>query len=148
MVPPQSASFSSRTNTHQFLHYDVTPMSIIAKKRVVLYSGEGGGEGNGDEFQTNDFEIVRLDDDDLSDDLFDEISENAPPVGLIMKQLLGINIFTYVLAGLIVIFLSLNAMLGPGWLGQKIGLEGTGTFTEISDKFPLNVDLSNQENLL
>ena len=61
---------------------------------------------------------------------------------------MGINIFTYILAALIVIFLSLNAILGPGWLGQTMGIQGTGTFTEISDSLPDNIDLSNPENLL
>jgi len=61
---------------------------------------------------------------------------------------MGINIFTYILAGLIAIFLSLNALLGPGWLGQKLGLEGTGTFTEISESLPSIVNLNNPENLL
>jgi hypothetical protein len=61
---------------------------------------------------------------------------------------LGINVFTYILAGLIAFFLSLNLLLGPGWLGQSIGLEGTGTFTQISDSLPGTVDLSASENLL
>lgn len=61
---------------------------------------------------------------------------------------MGINIFTYILAALIVIFLSLNTILGPGWLGQTMGIQGTGTFTEISDSLPDNIDLSSPENLL
>ena len=63
-------------------------------------------------------------------------------------KILGINAFTYVLAGLITIFLSLNLLLGPGWLGQLAGLEGTGSFTQISDSLPDTVDLSLPENLL
>ena len=63
-------------------------------------------------------------------------------------KLLGINVFTYVLAGLIAFFLSMNLILGPGWLGQSMGLEGTGTFTQISDSLPATVDLSGTENLL
>ena len=65
-----------------------------------------------------------------------------------LMKLLGINVFTYVLAGLIVFFFSLNIILGPGWLGQSMGLEGTGTFTQISDSLPATVDLSASENLL
>lgn len=64
------------------------------------------------------------------------------------KKLLGINIFTYILAGLIVIFLSLNTLLGPGWLGQQMGIEGTGTFTQTSDSLPDVLDLNGSDNLL
>lgn len=63
-------------------------------------------------------------------------------------KILGISGFTYVLAALIVFFFSMNLLLGPGWLGQQIGLEGTGTFTEISDSLPDSVDLSAEEYLL
>ena len=63
-------------------------------------------------------------------------------------KLLGINVFTYILAALIAFFLSMNFILGPGWLGQQIGLEGTGTFTEISESLPDSVDLSKDEFLL
>lgn len=78
----------------------------------------------------------------------EEAQEGAPDEFVIMKELLGINIFTYILAGLIALFLSLNILLGPGWLGQSMGLEGTGTFTEVSDSLPKTVDLSASENLL
>lgn len=77
-----------------------------------------------------------------------DAQEGAPDEFAIMKELLGINIFTYILAGLIAFFLSLNLLLGPGWLGQSMGLEGTGTFTQISDSIPGTVDLSASENLL
>jgi hypothetical protein len=63
-------------------------------------------------------------------------------------KLLGINIFTFVLAGLIAFFFMFNAILGPGWLGQKLGFEGTGTYTEISNSFPSIVNLDSSENLL
>lgn len=42
----------------------------------------------------------------------------------------------------------MNLLLGPGWLGQLAGLEGRGTFTEISDSLPDSVDLSRPEFLL
>lgn len=58
------------------------------------------------------------------------------------QQLLGINIFTYILAAAIAFFLSMNAIFGEGWLGSTIGLQGTGTFTERSEKLPNVVDLS------
>ncbi len=63
-------------------------------------------------------------------------------------QLLGINIFTYILAAAIVFFLSMNAALGPGWLGQTLGWDNVGTFTKVSDSLPLNVDVSASEYLL
>lgn len=84
----------------------------------------------------------------ISDDFLEEVKEGAPSEFNVMKQLLGINIFTYVLAAACVFFLGMNAFLGPGWLGQTIGLKGTGTFTEISDSLPGNIDLSGQDNLL
>ena len=63
-------------------------------------------------------------------------------------QLLGINIFTYMLVAAIVFFLSMNAAFGPGWLGQTLGWENVGTFTKVSDSLPLNVDVSASEYLL
>ena len=65
-----------------------------------------------------------------------------------MMQLLGINIFTYILGAACIFFLSMNAILGPGWLGQVAGIQGTGSFTDVSDSLPGNVDLNNPENLL
>jgi hypothetical protein len=58
---------------------------------------------------------------------------------------MGINIFTYILGGLIVFFLSMNLALGPGWLGQVLGIEGTGSINEVSDAFPDSVDLSSPQ---
>lgn len=63
-------------------------------------------------------------------------------------QLLGINIFTYILAALIVFFLSMNAIFGVGWLGQSLGWEDVGTFTKVSDSLPLDVDVSGDDYLL
>jgi hypothetical protein len=60
-------------------------------------------------------------------------------------QLLGINIFTYFLAAAIAFFLSMNAFLGPGWLGNTIGVQNTGTFTQTSESLPEAVDLSKSE---
>lgn len=81
-------------------------------------------------------------------DLLMEAKEGAPSEFTVMKELLGINVFTYVLAAACIFFLGMNAILGPGWLGQTIGLKGTGTFTEVSDSLPGNIDLSGKENLL
>jgi hypothetical protein len=49
---------------------------------------------------------------------------------------------------MIAFFLSMNLAFGPGWLGQFMGMEGTGTFTQISDSLPDSVDLSNPDFLL
>jgi len=61
---------------------------------------------------------------------------------------LGINIFTYILGAAIVFFLSMNAILGPGWLGNVIGVKGTGEFTQMSDSLPDIVDLGQSDYLL
>ena len=62
-------------------------------------------------------------------------------------KILGIGGFTYVLGALIVLMLTLNTVLGPGWLGQAIGIQGTGTFTEVSSSLPDQIDLSADEYL-
>lgn len=87
-------------------------------------------------------------DDEIPNNIIKQLEEGQPSELTIMKELLGINGITYVLVGLIVFFLTMNTVLGPGWLGQMIGLEGTGTFTEISSSLPGEVDLSQPENLL
>jgi hypothetical protein len=58
---------------------------------------------------------------------------------------LGINVFTFILAGLIVFFLSMNIILGPGWLGGSLKLPGTGTFDEVSPSLPGTLDLNKPE---
>ncbi len=88
------------------------------------------------------------DDDEIPDNIMKQLEEDQPSELTIMKELLGINGITYVLVGLIVFFLTMNSFLGPGWLGQMMGLEGTGTFTETSSSLPGEVDLSQPENLL
>jgi len=115
----------------------------------------GGNNDNDDdilaalgEADNENIRIIRGTGDEITDDLWDDIQGSAPSQFEVMKQLLGINIFTYILAAAIVVMLSLNAFLGPGWLGQMIGIEGTGTFTEISDSLPSNIDLNQPENLL
>lgn len=42
----------------------------------------------------------------------------------------------------------MNAISGPGWLGQSLGWEDVGTFTKTSDALPLNVDVSGPDYLL
>lgn len=92
--------------------------------------------------------LVPADDAEVSEEVIRNVDGGKPTEWAIMKDLLGINIFTYVLAALIALFLGLNQILGPGWLGQQLGFMGTGTFTQISDSLPDSVDLSGAENLL
>jgi hypothetical protein len=49
---------------------------------------------------------------------------------------------------MIAFFLTMNYALGPGWLGQSMGMPGTGTFTQISDSLPDSIDLSKSDFLL
>ena len=58
---------------------------------------------------------------------------------------MGINVFTYILGALIVFFLSMNYFLGPGWLGQAMGIPGTGAIKGMSDSLPDVVDLSSPD---
>jgi len=60
-------------------------------------------------------------------------------------QLLGVNGFTYILLAGIFFFLIMNTWLGPGWLGNIIGIQGTGTFTEVPDSIPDTIDLGNPD---
>ncbi len=60
-------------------------------------------------------------------------------------QLLGINAFTVILAALIVFFLSMNVVLGPGWLGSQLGIPGTGSIQEVSPSLPGSIDLNKPE---
>ena len=64
---------------------------------------------------------------------------------LSLLQLLGINIFTFILAALILFFLSMNTILGPGWLGSTLGIQGTGNFEEVSPSLPGALDLNKPE---
>jgi hypothetical protein len=61
---------------------------------------------------------------------------------------LGISVFTYVLAAAILFFLLMNAVLGPGWLGSSIGIQGTGEFTETSPELPDVLDLGSSKEYL
>ncbi|KAL3821674.1 hypothetical protein ACHAXA_006094 [Cyclostephanos tholiformis] len=93
-------------------------------------------------------DIIRGSNSEISDETWGDIEGGAPSGWMVMKGLLGINIFTYVLAVLIIFFLGANAVLGPGWLGQSLGWEDVGTFTKVSDSLPLNVDVSGPDYLL
>lgn len=115
------------------------------REKTIIFSSS---EPEGSEIGENEMKLVKADSDSISEELLSQMETNSPGEWEIMKELLGINIFTYILAALIVVFLSLNALLGPGWLGQSMGIKGTGSFTEISNSLPDSVDLSNPENLL
>lgn len=69
-------------------------------------------------------------------------------LSIIFKQLLGINLFTYILVAAIIFFGGMNIFAGPGWLGNKIGIEGTGYFEETSNSLPEVIDLSKTEYLI
>jgi hypothetical protein len=56
--------------------------------------------------------------------------------------------FTYILGAFIIFFFSMNLIIGPGWLGQALGIPGTGSINEISESLPGSVDLTNPEYLL
>lgn len=79
---------------------------------------------------------------------WDDIQEGQPSQMSVMKELLGINIFTYILAFLIVAFGGLNLVLGPGWLGGTLGIQGTGSIEEVSPSLPNTMDLNKDEYLL
>jgi len=102
---------------------------------------------DGVEFEGETPEVIRVDPnaDDIDDAIFENLQTGEPSQMWVMKELLGINIFTYLLGGLIVLFLSLNFFLGPGWLGQSMGIQGVGTFEEVSKSLPDTVDLSRPE---
>jgi len=61
---------------------------------------------------------------------------------------LGVNAFTYLLAGAILFFFGMNVVLGPGWLGSAVGIQGTGDFTETSNALPETLDLGTKDYLL
>jgi hypothetical protein len=82
------------------------------------------------------------------EELLEMVAANQPNQFTVVKELLGLNVFTLILALLIAFFMSANFFLGPGWLGQKLGIEGTGTFQEVSDAIPGVIDLSQPDYLL
>ena len=70
------------------------------------------------------------------------LQRHRPPP---FSQLLGINVFTYILAAAIAFFLSMNLIFGQGWLGNILGIKGTGTFVERSENLPNVVDLGDSQ---
>ncbi|VEU33416.1 unnamed protein product [Pseudo-nitzschia multistriata] len=85
--------------------------------------------------------------DELDDEKFNEVVSEQPIEfeWRVLQQMLGINIFTVILAALIVFFLSMNIILGPGWLGSTIGIPGTGNIQEVSPTLPGSLDLNRPE---
>eukprot|EP00580_Thalassiosira_gravida_P016917 CAMPEP_0201663028 /NCGR_PEP_ID=MMETSP0494-20130426/4949_1 /ASSEMBLY_ACC=CAM_ASM_000839 /TAXON_ID=420259 /ORGANISM="Thalassiosira gravida, Strain GMp14c1" /LENGTH=191 /DNA_ID=CAMNT_0048141525 /DNA_START=211 /DNA_END=786 /DNA_ORIENTATION=+ len=134
-----------------------------ASSTIKLQSTSSNNNDDGDDGDSNNdredssrrvpndlgLEIIRVNDSsEISDGAWNNIEGGAPTRWMVMKNLLGVNIFTYILAGCIVFFISMNLIFGPGWLGQSLGWEDVGTFTKTSDSLPLNVDVSAPEYLL
>jgi len=93
-----------------------------------------------EDLDVNDFVVV---DTDEYRNMMEQARIHAPDTWTIARQLLGINIFTYILGGFILFFLFMNTILGPGWLGQQMGFQGTGSLPDtVSDHLPLSIDLS------
>eukprot|EP00977_Amphora_coffeiformis_P012820 scaffold3240_cov187-Amphora_coffeaeformis.AAC.15 len=102
--------------------------------------------GQSDHDENQDKVIVRgTEQDDFPEEFWQDIEAGKPSEWAVMKELLGINIFTYILAAAITFFLSMNVIFGQGWLGSAIGIQGTGTFTERSETLPNVVDLSEDQ---
>jgi len=41
--------------------------------------------------------------------------------------------------------MGMNTFVGPGWLGQMMGMKGVGVYSEVSQSFPDSIDLSSPE---
>eukprot|EP01082_Thalassiosira_pseudonana_P004664 g4006.t1 g4006 contig15:130509-131288(+) len=126
-------------------------------RHQTILSASNGEDNNTDNIQRNvpndlGLQIIRgtgeENGNEIPDDTWGDIEGSAPSRFEVVKNLLGINIFTYILAAFIIFFLSMNVFFGPGWLGQGLGWENVGTFTEVSDSLPLSVDVSGPEYLL
>jgi len=117
------------------LHQKANSFRIRSRSYSALFNSDDDSQDKDDEEEYNSMmEQARL---------------NAPDSWTVTKQLLGVNVFTFILAGLIVFFLSMNLILGPGWLGQQLGVEGTGNLGNVvSEKLPLSMDLSQSPYLL
>jgi len=134
------------------------------RKFTEIYQESGDGDDSGDPFKSDSIKrLLNFDQDNniedsvleyldfdgetdqIDDATMEEIIQGQPSEWNIMKELLGINIFTFILAALIVFFLSMNYILGPGWLGSTIGIPGTGAFQEVSPSIPGTIDLNKPE---
>lgn len=148
IIPRLSATFCegnyvNHPSTNKRYH-DIKQRKPTSSLLLLSMSENSDSESDKADVVSNPMDISMV-----SDELWDEMEEIKPSELSILKELLGINIFTFILAGLIIIMLSLNAILGPGWLGQQIfGLENTGTFTETSNSLPAVMDLDGADNLL
>lgn len=84
----------------------------------------------------------------IKEELLKVAVENQPSQWTVTKEVLGLNVFTLILALLIAFFMGSNIILGPGWLGSRLGIAGTGTFSEVSKSLPEIIDLSQVDYLL
>eukprot|EP00579_Thalassiosira_antarctica_P006307 CAMPEP_0201878774 /NCGR_PEP_ID=MMETSP0902-20130614/9848_1 /ASSEMBLY_ACC=CAM_ASM_000551 /TAXON_ID=420261 /ORGANISM="Thalassiosira antarctica, Strain CCMP982" /LENGTH=178 /DNA_ID=CAMNT_0048406467 /DNA_START=90 /DNA_END=626 /DNA_ORIENTATION=- len=148
-------SRTSSSHHHAILHHHHHRHHNNAASTRLQQSTDPDEPENGQE-ETNrrvandlGLDIIRVNDSsEISDEIWDGIEGGAPTRWMVMKNLLGINIFTYILAAFIIFFLSMNFASGPGWLGQSLGWEDVGTFTRVSDSLPLDVDVSGSQYLL
>jgi len=136
------------------------------RKITEIYQESGNGKDSGNSFKSDSVQkLLNFDQDSniedtvleysyfdgesetegIDDATMEEIIQGQPSEWNIMKELLGINVFTFILAALIVFFLSMNYILGPGWLGSTIGIPGTGAFQEVSPSIPGTIDLNKPE---
>jgi len=132
LFPSTSKLHSAEDSNTENANNNIDPSRVIAND-LGLDIVRGTGLDNADE---------------IPEQTWEEIEQSAPSKLMVVKNLLGVNIFTYILAALIVFFLSTNAIFGVGWLGQSLGWEDVGTFTKVSDTLPLDVDVSGSEYLL
>lgn len=56
----------------------------------------------------------------VPEDVLREVDENRPSTFRVMSDVMGVNLFTYVLAALIVLFSGANFLLGDGWLSTAM----------------------------
>jgi len=165
MSSKRSIQSERRTTTmHHYRYYQCSDLRSFRRCRVHLYASQSSEPPTKDDNNDNDDdggiviarqnneEIQNLLDfdfddemDELDDETMEEIRKGQPSEWNIMKELLGINIFTFLLAGLITFFFGMNYFLGPGWLGNTIGIPGTGQFTEVSPSIPGTIDLNSPE---
>mmetsp|Transcript_25306 Transcript_25306/g.54461 ORF Transcript_25306/g.54461 Transcript_25306/m.54461 type:complete len:171 (-) Transcript_25306:230-742(-) len=144
------AFVTSRTSLHSAIIHRHHHHPAASTRLKSIAPDEPANNDNEDDRVQNELglDIIRGSDVEISDEIWGDVEGGAPSRWMVMKNLLGINIFTYILAAVIIIFLSMNAVFGPGWLGQSLGWENVGTFTKVSDSLPLEVDVSGPEYLL
>jgi len=79
-----------------------------------------------EEFLGDDFDLSQIQSDSASDEgliteeLLREVEENRPSNFRVISDVMGFNLFTYVLAALIVVSAGANVVLGNGWLSDAL----------------------------